>query len=509
MTGKSRVKTAGILVMALLVSVGQATNEEGGPVDFETLARHYYINPQPHMAPAAARSFLSSRLSAGDESCDYDCRYSAAYAFGRIGQLDPNVVPEYQVRFAGGNHAQRLFMLDVLRLCGTRQTEEFFTSRLKAGRFINEGRRIRQVLAQGMPVEFDPIDNPIESRLDVELLWRKFTITGSEDAVRRIISVLGWLYEGNEIEAIIAGTTKWSLSENCREHSTVSQICREELAKSTDSTRRVLEEIIDDLEILEILNRLERRDNLTESGDGKMTTEDLRQSTATGPKAWALGCSAVLSEVNYDRHDLLAGGEINWKNIGRTKKLIKRWWGITTRAELFSELLWLNADGHRKRFDVVGVYIIAISDDGYKEFLETYNDEQEMLQEIEITRQHYSELRGRGISGWDYARFISLCRWGYMVGHLGEDEVWELIMPVARVLQKRFDSWEDLGRNYLIGREFWSYKRTKQTGYKCEDAYRRLLDMRSSPWNEYPWDMDLTDAITTNHVGEAKPTKER
>lgn len=509
MTGKSRVKTAGILVMALVVSVGRATNEEDERVDFESFAGHYYISPQPHMAPAAAKSFLSSRLSAGDESCDYDCRYSAAYAFGRVGQLEPNVVPEYQVLFEGGNHVQRLFMLDVLRLCGTRQTEEFFTSRLKAGRFINEGRRIRQVLAQGMPVEFDPLDNPIESRLDVELLWREFTITGSEDAVRRIISVLGWVYEGDEREAIIAGTTKWSLSENCREHSTVAHICREELAKSTGSTRRVLEEIIDDLEIFEILKRLQKRDDLTESGDDKMTTEDLRQSTATGAKAWALGCSAVLTEVNYDRHDLLAGGEINWKNIGKTKKLIERWWGITSRADLFGNLLWLNGEGTRKRFDVIGVASIGIGDDEYKELLETCNDEEEMVQGIKIARTYYSELRGRGMSGWDYARFISLCRWGHTAGHLGEDEAWELIMPVARVLQKRFGSWEDLGRNYLMGREFWSYKQTKETGYKCEDAYHRLLDMRSSPWNKYPWDMDLTDTITTNHVGEAKPTKER
>jgi hypothetical protein len=218
----------------------------------------------------------------------------------------------------------------------------------------------------------------------------------------------------------------------------------------------------------------------------------------------------VLTEVNYDRHDLLAGGEINWKNIGKTKKLIKRWWGITSRADLFSDLLWLNEEGHRKRFDVVGLGSIAISDDEYKEFLETYNDEdeEEMLQGVKIARRYYSELGGRGISGWDYARFVSLCRWGHMAGYLDEDEAWELIMPVARVLQKRFDSWEDLGRNYLIGRQFWSYKQTEETGYKCEDAYHRLLDMRSSPWNKYTWDMDLTDAMTREEIGRSQAEQE-
>jgi hypothetical protein len=245
MIGRLSLKMGGILVMGLLACVGRAANEHGHPLDFESFVRNYYTDPQPHMAPAVAKSFLSSSLSAGEESGDYDRLYLAAYAFGRIGQLEPNVVPEYHILFEEGNHSQRLFMLGVLWLCGTRQTEEFFTSRIEAGRFINEGRRIRQVLAQGMPVEFDPLDNPIESRLDVELLWREFAIAGSEDAVRRIISALGWLFEGDEREAFIAGTTKWSLSENCREHSAVAQICREEQAKSAGSTARVLEEIID------------------------------------------------------------------------------------------------------------------------------------------------------------------------------------------------------------------------------------------------------------------------
>ena len=61
------------------------------------------------------------------------------------------------------------------------------------------------------------------------------------------------------------------------------------------------------------------------------------------------------------------------------------------------------------------------------------------------------------------------------------------------MLQKKFDSWEDLGQNYLIGRRFWSHKYTTEKGDLYEDAFQRLLDMRSSPWNKYPWDMDLTD----------------
>jgi len=509
MSGKSRASVGGILMLALLISCAWAADDGGGKIDFESFARYYYINPQPYKAPAAARSFLSSELAGVEESCDEDCRYSAAYVFGRIGQLEPNVVPQYHVLFEEGNHQQRMFMLDVLQLCGDKRTEEFFISRLKAGRYINEGRRVKEVLAQGIPVEFDPINNTIESSLDVDLLWREFAITGSEEAIRHIIPVLGWFYDGDVRKKAIAVTARWALSENSREHSQVAHVCRDELAKSTGSTRRVLEEVVDDLEIFEILKRLEQPGKAAESGDDRTEEGSRNQSTPTGSNGWALGCSAVLTERNHHRHDLLAGGEINWKNIGKTKKLIDDWWGITNREDLLSDLLRLSGGGHRERFDIVGVYIVGISDDEYKELLETYRDDEEMIQEMEVARKHYGELQGRGISGWDYARFISLCRWGYMVGHLSEDEAWELIMPAARILQRRFDSWEDLGRNYLIGREFWSYEETANSGYRYEDAYQRLAEMRDSPWNKYPWDMDLVDTMTTNDVGEAKPTKER
>ena len=509
MTGRWRANTAGVLVLALLICGARAAGEEDSQIDFESFVRYYYINPQPYKAPVAARSFLSSELAAGEESCDEDCRYSAAYVFGRIGQLEPNVVPEYHALFEEGSHEQRLFMLHVLQLCGTRQTEEFFISRLNAGRYINEGKVIKEILSQGIPFEFDPIENSIESPLDVDLLWREFAITGSEEAIRHIIPVLGWFYDGDVRQRYIACTTKWTLSENCREHSQAAHICRDELVKSTDSTRRVLEEIVDDLEIFETLKRLERGRKAAESGSDKIEEVIGNQAAATRSKGWALSCSAVLTERNHHRHDLLAGGEMNWKNIGKTKKLIDDTWGITTRADLFSDLQWLNGAGDRERFEIVGVGATGIGDEEYKEFVETYNDDQKMIQKMEIARKYYDELQGRGISGWDYARFISLCRWGYMVGHLSEDEAWELIMPAARILQRRFESWEDLGRNYLIGRQFWSYKRTAEEGYKYEDAYRRLSEMRGSPWNKYPWDMDLTNATRTNGASEAKPSKER
>ena len=64
-------------------------------------------------------------------------------------------------------------------------------------------------------------------------------------------------------------------------------------------------------------------------------------------------------------------------------------------------------------------------------------------------------------------------------------------MYAARTLQSNFDSWKELGENYLIGREFWSLHQTKEGGDLSRDAYFRLLNDPASPWNRHAWETNL------------------
>jgi len=89
-------------------------------------------------------------------------------------------------------------------------------------------------------------------------------------------------------------------------------------------------------------------------------------------------------------------------------------------------------------------------------------------------------------------RMEALCRWGYLVGHLSEDEAWSFILYAAGRVQGTFDSWEDLGRNYLIGREYWSHDETRAKGHLYREAYLRLLRDPGSPWTQLPWYTDLS-----------------
>src|SRR2546425_5499790 len=51
----------------------------------------------------------------------------------------------------------------------------------------------------------------------------------------------------------------------------------------------------------------------------------------------------------------------------------------------------------------------------------------------------------------------------------------------GRKLRQTFDSWGDLGANYLIGRQFWSPALMKRDGQLYRSAYQKLLSDPQSP----------------------------
>ncbi len=216
------------------------------------------------------------------------------------------------------------------------------------------------------------------------------------------------------------------------------------------------------------------------------------RSFTSEQKSWALATSAILFERNRDSHELLAGAPRTDGYTTRTRKLLSEWWGIRTRADLLGTLTWLERSGHRADFDRLGTVVDQLrpqlGDSAGGLVLSS-----DLAHQVAVVRRHHKALGGKSILGWDFSRYVALCRWGYAAELLTEEEAWRCIMPAARVLQRRFTSWSDLGENYLIGREFWSLSQTRQSGDLYRATYQTLLSDPGSPWNRHPWGLKLPD----------------
>ena len=222
------------------------------------------------------------------------------------------------------------------------------------------------------------------------------------------------------------------------------------------------------------------------SGAGALSTSPaLSHPPSREQKAWAIAASAILATHNHEPLTVLPSGG----NPQGTRKLLRDWWGISSRDELLSALSWIEQGGHRQLFTALGERTAKASPEQLKEAL-THLDA-EKANSVRVAHRYYEKFGTQSITGWDYARYINLCRWGISAGYISEDESWPRVMYAASVLHQSFASWRDFSENYLVGREFWSLRQTNIDGAAMRNISQRLLSDPSSPWNRLPWSLPL------------------
>ena len=208
----------------------------------------------------------------------------------------------------------------------------------------------------------------------------------------------------------------------------------------------------------------------------------------TPAKEWAIACGGLLSAMNGQYQNSLETAESTPEEIAAQKKSLERWWGVTDRESLLRILQWVQDDGHRKGWDRLADAIESGAP-ALKSELAQQNPKSQ--NQINVCTKYYKQVGAKSLLGWDYSRYIELCRWGYMCGYLSKDEAWEKIMPAAKLLQKTFDSWEDLGQNYIIGRKYWSTQETAKSGDIYARNLKTLLSDARSPWVLLKWQTKL------------------
>jgi hypothetical protein len=90
-------------------------------------------------------------------------------------------------------------------------------------------------------------------------------------------------------------------------------------------------------------------------------------------------------------------------------------------------------------------------------------------------------------------------RWGVYSDYITKDEAWRKMMPAARVLQRDFKSWEDLGLNYVVARKFWSQEETRNSGDAFEANFQKLIKDQKSEWSKISWNTDLAPKVSNGY----------
>ncbi|MBA3540220.1 MAG: DUF1266 domain-containing protein [Deltaproteobacteria bacterium] len=174
-------------------------------------------------------------------------------------------------------------------------------------------------------------------------------------------------------------------------------------------------------------------------------------------RQWALGPGAILARY-YLEDPLVLGGMI--PSPAATAEAIETLtddWEITTADQVRKQLAFLIETGERDEFSP-----------------------------SKKQKKVYAKLGDRGLLAWDLGQVPLLAGLAYVSGLLDEAEAWRACLNAARIVQRRFVSWEAYGEDYLIGREL----ALEEPDESLRHVFRALVLETDGPWR-LAWDVAL------------------
>ena len=213
---------------------------------------------------------------------------------------------------------------------------------------------------------------------------------------------------------------------------------------------------------------------------------------------WAISLSAMLTQLNRDRHDRLRFHDHSESYVKQARMDIKRDWEISSAEDLRKELRALDTS-----------LKASTSFFYYKESMSalTLGEKESMLedpqrsavkafepQRDEFLYNSYSDVIDRvGTDAWNDGRAVWLCRVAFDAGLISEEEAWEEIFTIAKRCSTHYQSWEEFGLSYAVGFQNW-----KPSGFHAHDVSGVMFDLRfllfgeNSPWRHVAWEVGET-----------------
>jgi hypothetical protein len=120
--------------------------------------------------------------------------------------------------------------------------------------------------------------------------------------------------------------------------------------------------------------------------------------------------------------------------------------------------------------------------------------ESDHIKELKVQFEYVNEVKDivpeYGILAWDMARYVNLLKMCYIADYLDADRCWTELEKISSLCFENFHDWDNFGRSFLIGRNFWMGK-DEDIDEGPSLAVKRLLEHWASPWKYFLWPEDI------------------
>lgn len=186
-----RVFISLFLTISVLFMPQMASAQNESIVRFEKFLQEYYQAPDADQVPRYLMEVIGSEFFMTGEVFRQNRQLLYAYAFGRMAELEPSLIPLYMKIFDTAPLEGRLFMVNVFQVCGGDAVRKYLQDSMNDPAFEKVKPLIEAALSQEFPLAYDPFVKEINIPYDIEMLWVEYFLTGNSKAIERIVSVLG------------------------------------------------------------------------------------------------------------------------------------------------------------------------------------------------------------------------------------------------------------------------------------------------------------------------------
>lgn len=151
---------------------------------------YYYLNPRPSEVPQALRYFLTSTSLSESKKNDGHLFDLMSYFFGRLAEINPNLLREYEKFYDSADEVGKLFLLSVFRVYNDEKVENFLKEKL--GVASQQVRPIIQEILSKPPLGRKSFLRDVKNYNQLDFLWFDFFITGDKEPIIKLINVLTW-----------------------------------------------------------------------------------------------------------------------------------------------------------------------------------------------------------------------------------------------------------------------------------------------------------------------------
>lgn len=159
--------------------------------EFNDFTTYYYLSPQPNMAPQALKYFLNSKLFRDNIKTNGHVIEMMAYFFGRVANINPNLLREYEKFYDSEDMHGKLFLISVFAIASDEQNKQFLKERLATEKNAEMSNLIKGVI-DASPMRNKRILKGVTDSNDLDFFWVEFFATGDKEPINKLIDVLSW-----------------------------------------------------------------------------------------------------------------------------------------------------------------------------------------------------------------------------------------------------------------------------------------------------------------------------